>query len=332
MVVLLHASLTTDAETAWVVNDLLRPYRMPTLMVLSGLLLQRSLAKGTRRYLLGKLRGVVWPWLLWTVVMVLLLTERWQADPVGFLAVGTHLWFLAALGASYGVALLTREIPPLLVAFGLFSGAGLLQDQYGALTTYLWYSAFFFVGAALPTVLDRWLAARPLWPLVLTGVSLLGAVWQVPRGLYVPFRPDQALISVAGVLAAIWLAARLPRSAPVLALEWVGRNSIVTYLAHAPLLVPVGAAVDRIGLGPTGSTLLSFVVALAVSMALTLARPWTGWLYSMPPMALPGAAAVLAAVIRMAALPADVTRPTPLRPAAIRRVVGMPVESAPANQ
>ena len=282
MVVLLHASLAADGQSGWVINTLLRPFRMPTLMVLSGLLLQRSLAKGVGRYVLGKIRGVVWPWLLWTGVMALLLTESFRADPVEFLAVGTPLWFLGALGCSYAIALLVRRVPPWATAFVLFLLADVLQARAGALTTYLWYIAFFFVGATLRPWMDRWLSARPIWPLLLAAVAVAGAFLQVPRGLHVPFRPDQALLSVAGILAATWLASRLPRVAPVRAVEWIGRNSIVTYLAHSPLLIPVGAVVAGSGLGASASTLVSFVVVLALCMALTLARPWTEWLYRLP--------------------------------------------------
>ena len=287
MVVLLHASLATDGQSGWVINTLLRPFRMPTLMVLSGLLLERSLAKGLGRYALGKLRGVAWPWLLWSTLMVAIQTETFLIDPVEYLAVGTPLWFLGALGCSYALALLVRQVPPWVTAFVLFSLAGILQARAGALTTYLWYMSFFFVGAALRPWVDRWLSARPVWPLLLTAVAVAGAFLQVPRGLHVPFRPDQALLSVAGILAAIWLASRLPRVAPVRAVEWIGRNSIVTYLAHSLLMILVGTVVAGIGLGTSASTLVSFVVVLALSLALTRVRPWMEWLYCLPLPAVP---------------------------------------------
>lgn len=329
LVMLMHADLSADGRSDWVLNNLMRPYRMPTLMLLSGLLLQHSLDKGARRYLIGKVRGVVWPWLLWTGLMIALLTERFLADPVGFLAVGTHMWFLAALACAYLLALAARRVPHWAIALVLFSLAGLLQDSHGALTTYLWYGAFFFVGAALRPWLDPWVAARPAVPLLLTAVAVGGALWQVPRGLYVPFRPDQALIAVVGILAIVWLAARLPRSMPVRAVEWMGRNSIVAYLVHPALLIPVGAAIGGLGLGTTTTSLLNFTAVATLSVLLILARPWTDWLYSMPRVLLPGANAVLAGIVRAAALPADVTRAATTRPAA---TAGATVEPAATNR
>lgn len=304
LVMVLHADLSADGRSDWILNNLFRPYRMPMLMLLSGLLLQRSLDKGARRYLVGKVRGVVWPWVVWTGVMAALLTERFLADPVGFLAVGTHMWFLAALACAYLLALVARQVPPWAIAALTFSLAGLLQDTHGALTTYLWYGSFFFVGAALRPWMDRWVSARPPVPLVLTAVAVAGALWQVPRGLYVPFRPDQVLIAVAGILAIVWLAARVPRTAPVRAVEWMGRNSIVAYLVHPALLIPVGAAVGGLGLTPAVTSVVNLVLVLALSVLLILARPWTEWLYGMPRVLQPGLEAAVSAAARVTALPA----------------------------
>ena len=75
------------------------------------------------------------------------------------------------------------------------------------------------------------------------------------------------------------------------AVEWIGRNSIVTYLAHSPLLIPVGAVIAGSELGASASTLVSFVVVLGLCLALTLARPWTEWLYRLPLPALPALSA-----------------------------------------
>lgn len=281
LVVLLHAGLTVDGQTG-AFDNALRPYRMPMLMALSGLLLQHSLAKGTAAYVLGKVRGVLWPWLLWSAIMAALLSERFHADPVGFLAVGTHMWFLGALGFSYTLGLALRRLPTWGIALALFLGADLLQDHFGALTTYLWYSAFFFVGATLKPWLDRWLAARWGWPALFTGIAVAGAVAQAPHGLHIVFGPDQALLSVVGILAAIRLAAALPRVAPVRAVEWIGRHSIVTYLAHSALLVPVGRVVAEIGLTGAVATAVNFTVVLGLALVLTWARPYTEWLYRLP--------------------------------------------------
>ena len=67
------------------------PYRMPTLMVLSGMLLARSLRKPLPDYFAGKVAGIVWPYLVWVVVSKLV----WQD------AVGEPWWEWRAWSATY---------------------------------------------------------------------------------------------------------------------------------------------------------------------------------------------------------------------------------------
>ncbi|NSX38244.1 acyltransferase family protein [Pseudarthrobacter oxydans] len=45
-------------------NDAVAPFRMPTLMLMSGMLLPRSLRKPVGAYLRGKLFVIGWPYLL----------------------------------------------------------------------------------------------------------------------------------------------------------------------------------------------------------------------------------------------------------------------------
>ena len=287
LVVFLHASpLETGVSGesgGWDVNLLFRPFRMPMLLVLSGLLLQHSLSKGARHYLVGKLRGIVWPWFLWMLVMVAVKFREISEDPIAFFTVATHLWFLAVLGCSYALALLTRRVPAVVTAVLLFALADLLQERSSLIPLYLWYAGFFFAGAALKPVLDRWLRARPPLPMMLASVALLGGMWQVSEGVTpMPYRLDQVLVSMAGVLAAVWLASRLPRVAAVLGLEWVGRDSIVMYLAHYPLTLVLWRVADSVGWEGAVAGLVIFFLVLGLCILLTHLRPWTGWLYRMP--------------------------------------------------
>ena len=62
-----------DGGTPWAMVELseaLAPFRMPALLFASGLLLARSLRRPPGRFLAGKLRGLLWPWLLWSAVML----------------------------------------------------------------------------------------------------------------------------------------------------------------------------------------------------------------------------------------------------------------------
>lgn len=106
LVVLYHAIIALDLigtkAPMWLVlfNDAVSPFRIPTLVLLSGLLLPRSLRKPAGEYVRGKIRGLAWPYLVWTVIVA------------AFLLLGSHL-------AGKGVATVTSV---LMVAIGLIPG------------------------------------------------------------------------------------------------------------------------------------------------------------------------------------------------------------------
>src|SRR6478735_4086004 len=64
------------------INVALTPFRLPTLLVLSGMLLPRALEKPLGRYYAGKARNILWPYLVWTVLEGLVVGASLLADPV----------------------------------------------------------------------------------------------------------------------------------------------------------------------------------------------------------------------------------------------------------
>lgn len=241
-VVVMHAELAVVGETGrelpllHAVNEVLGPIRMPMLVLLSGLLVQRSLAKGWGGHLRGKVVHILWPYAVWALLDVahvqldalyygtpLRLELLWQLayDP------HTYLWFLAYLFAfhllvtPFGPAARTLGIP---VAFLLAAGL----DPAGSAHKFWWLFAFFLLGD---------LTARTLTGRVPTPVAAAAA--------YVRWAP----------------------------LARVGRSSLVYYACH--LLVLVYAARVAHAAGVTDPVLLWLtivVVALAVGAALDRGR------------------------------------------------------------
>ncbi|GAB3770504.1 acyltransferase family protein [Nocardioides pacificus] len=148
-VVLLHAELVVAGVAdrpvptpLTILNTELEPCRMPLLVLLSGLLLPRSLAKGARHHVEGKLRALAWPYAVWAALDGLHLTVHvlrsgggvpW--DFLGRLAYDppTYLWFLAYLFVFH---LLATPLPatvrtlagPCLVLAADLLEPGLLSD------------------------------------------------------------------------------------------------------------------------------------------------------------------------------------------------------------
>lgn len=280
LVILFHAAaLQPQGETPslilWI-NDAAAPYRMPALMLASGILLPRSLTKPPKTYLSGKVRSLAWPWLVWTIIMLPL--AGWEnATSLGWWLGGTHTWFLAALFLLYCVAL--TGVPAWWLAAGSLGAYRLLglapdtplMDFLGETT---WYGAFFFAGAAMH---DRIVARNfPAWTTpVLLLVAGAWAMWTVKSGDVDRLPVIAAAASLAGVLAICAIAQRLPRVRP---LEWAGENSIVLYLVHWP----VQYLLADVPIAGWAGVALRFSAALAVCLVAVRVRDAMPWLYAWP--------------------------------------------------
>lgn len=142
-VVLVTANHAADESTSEAIRGVmaaLGDYRMPALLLLSGILLPRSLTK-----------------------------PRW------LLAEPSHVWYLNALLMYYLLGLLLRRVPPLVTALALlalsvplavFSYPG---DVPGMVWHRPWYG-FFFLGAALQPHLHRVIGLRG-WVIALAALA-----------------------------------------------------------------------------------------------------------------------------------------------------------------
>lgn len=142
-------------DWALVTNSVVSPYRMPMLMFLSGLLLDRSLRKPTRVYIAGKLRRIGWPYLVWTMGIIVFLVAASQLLGSGGYSIEsilslildprTYTWYLAYLLLYYLLALV---VPPLARAVAvpvLFTLSFVIHDGDGW-TRLTFLLAFFFLG------------------------------------------------------------------------------------------------------------------------------------------------------------------------------------------
>ncbi|PVG82857.1 hypothetical protein DDE18_10905 [Nocardioides gansuensis] len=191
-VVLFHAELQAVGATGdqlpvvHAVNGVVGPVRMPMLVLLSGMLLAPALRKPRSRYVDGKLRTLLWPYLVWSALDLAQLQWRlvqagesldwpWVArvlyDPP------TYLWFLAFLLVYYLVAMVlpaparTAAAP---VALGL---AVLVPEDWQRL---VWLFGWFLTG----DVLGRLVLGR-LAPRVSRGVDPLAYVGRSSIVFYV---------------------------------------------------------------------------------------------------------------------------------------------------
>lgn len=260
-------------------TGLLAPYRMPLLLILSGLLLLPSLEKPLPAFMGGKVRKILWPYLFWGVVIACvtlspdaaLTVEYWRDGP-------SVLWFLTVLLIAYAFAPLSRWIPPILVSIGLIGLLLIVDPSTNFYRRAIFWGAFFYFGAALHRVLP-WLLARGVWFPALGGaIGIVVAIASAAGTLHVDHdAPLSAVLPLPGVLSLIWLASRLPRQR---ALEAVGRQSIVYYCVHAPVLILITQLwSDLATTSPLGFWLISLIAAIAIPALMARFTRAFGWMF-----------------------------------------------------
>ena len=262
-------------------GELVGPLRMPVLFFLSGMLLAGSIEKGPRRYALGKLNNLIYPFVVWTLVLYLLYQMRevvlglpseinlFQAlvyDP------WHHLWFLHYLAIYY------------VLGYFLFK-AGVVVSALVAVTLYLvgypagheYFTALFmfFIAGAFANRTSHfsdWIdqhEKRLIWGgLAIISVSMLGVV----LGLVPMAKHNLTYCIVAG--AALPILISLTKRAEHLcfapALAYLGRNSLVLYMVHVPVGIAIPLLIERTEVNP----LYLYPGYLAIVFAICLSVVW----------------------------------------------------------
>jgi fucose 4-O-acetylase-like acetyltransferase len=269
-------------------NGFFMPFRMPTLMLVSGMLLAPSLAKPLDAYVLQKLRNLAWPYLVWCTV--LLLSAGWAyfetyylTDPSAWISTG-YLWYLFYLLVFTLVAPLTRRLPAWMMPVACLVAANALPLGL-ELKTMAYYATCFFLGDAITRHRAR------LWPIlrrpavlgamaaVGIGFGLVVAVWAPALAWSAPLLP----LNLAGAVAAAVAIERATTHAWIRPFAWLGERSVVVYATHWPIMLATSLLLVGAGLAAwTAPANLAATLAIAIPLAAVAhRRPWR-WLFQAP--------------------------------------------------
>ncbi|MFT3888293.1 MAG: acyltransferase [Arachnia sp.] len=267
------------------VNMFFLPYRMPTLMILSGLLLGASLRKPLLVYWAGKVSMIVWPYLIWVTVdrFVEGSPHTWYHWRAWYAT--SYLWFLFFIGVYYVIAPLLRRLP-LWVPVAAFALANLVLP-FGTEKRLAYFAVFFFLGHWLGSstgLTERLTSGKILW--LWAPLAVVGGVFSSIYGLDLAYQIQYGVVSAAGVFVAIAVTRWIDEKG--IKLSWltrVGRNSIVYYCAHFPIMVGTIFLLHQLGL--ENFTLVSVInVAVALVACGLLVRlreyPPVTWLFAAP--------------------------------------------------
>ncbi|MFC4223183.1 acyltransferase family protein [Lysinibacter cavernae] len=226
------------ATVALEANRLFWPFRMPALMLFSGLFVIRSFQKGIGRYLSGKLRYVAWPYLVWSFLMILRATG-WDIAPMLSIIWRPYssLWFLYYLVAFYVLFLIVTKIPtPLVIAASLV--ASFLAPSVASLPRFLYLFAFFMAGIWISQHVSATLIILKK-PTVIIGAFLIAAptALAASQNLLPLYDVRVAPLAFAGIALAVGLAQWIPQGRISHLFEYVGRHSLVYYVVHPLALI-----------------------------------------------------------------------------------------------
>ncbi|MEW2012587.1 MULTISPECIES: acyltransferase [Microbacterium] len=273
----------------FLLNETFLPWRMPTLMFLSGLLLAGSLRKSRSVYYVGKIRNLLWPYLLWAALYLALYPGAGESisSPAAWFGAG-YLWFILYLFLYYVVVR-----APWWVVLPFFTIAAMFIPHPSP-QKICYFAVFLFAGhygrTALPRLLGASRTSLAVLCVIAVGFTATSLALSATAGRHAfEFAP----LSIPFVLALIAVSIRLTHAVQVRAsdtppmrwLSWVGRNSVVFYLSHVPVMLVVCAASER-----ASSDLGIWVVVLCgvaallggIPLALTQRHAVVSWLFRAP--------------------------------------------------
>lgn len=267
-------------------NAFFLPYRMPTLMLLSGMLLARSMRKPLPEYSAGKFAMIAWPYLAWVVIAKLTFLDiegmpwwHWRAWYAT-----TYLWFLFFIGAYFALAPFVRRLPPWLpIALG--GAAGIWFSEPSIEQRMGYFAIFFFAGhwlAQSPGLIDHLMRPRALRILTVPAITfgVASVIWP-DRLQYLVWG---APLSITGGLLLVGVYARSRQNGHLAkGMQFLGQSSLVFYVSHFPIM----AFISQTGVVDTGPIILAalnLVSALLVGTLLSLGKetPPFVWLFRAP--------------------------------------------------
>jgi uncharacterized membrane protein YcfT len=258
-----------------------KPFRMPDFFLISGLFLARVIDRDWRTYLDRKVLHFAYFYVLWVTIQFAFKAPGFAAEHGALGVVKLYLeafvepfgtlWFIYLLPLFFVLVKLTRNVPPIII---FVIGAALeiadihtgwtVIDEFAArfvyfYTGYILAARFFTLAAAVQ--------ARPY-------LAALGlAVWAVFNGFYVfTGLADKPFVSLSlgmiGASAVVAASALMAKSDLLSPLRYLGKNSIVVYLAFFLGMAASRSVLLKTGIIPDLGTVALLVTASGILGAL----------------------------------------------------------------
>jgi uncharacterized membrane protein YcfT len=288
MVVMMHSTLGVEAAAGheswmhWAVA-FAKPFRMPDFFLISGLFLARVIDRDWRTYLDRKVVHFVYFYILWVTIQFafkapgLMFTHglfgiaKLYAE--AFIEPFGTLWFIYLLPIFFVVTKLTRGVP---VAAIWLVGAALeiahIHTGWTVIDEFAARFVYFYTGYVLATHIFQTAAATQARPWIAAGAL---ALWALVNGAFVHMGLDGAAfislgLGLVGAAAVVMVSALMAKSDLFAALRYLGKNSIVVYLAFFLGMAASRSLLLKTGIVPDLGTVALLVTASGIAGAVAL--------------------------------------------------------------
>jgi uncharacterized membrane protein YcfT len=288
MVVMMHSTLGVEqvaGQQSWMGHlvAFAKPFRMPDFFLISGLFLARVIDRDWRTYLDRKVVHFAYFYLLWVTIQFAFKAPGFAAEhgalgvvklyAEAFIEPFGTLWFIYLLPIFFVVTKLTRGVP--VIAIWLIAAAleiAPVETGWTVIDEFAARFVYFYTGYVLAARIFRIAAGAQARPM-LAAYALVA--WALLNGFYVfsglADRPFVSLtLGLIGAAAVVSVAALMARSDLFAPLRWLGRNSIVVYLAFFLGMAASRSVLLKTALIPDLGTVALLVTSSGIAVAVAL--------------------------------------------------------------
>ncbi|KAA9394865.1 acyltransferase [Kocuria coralli] len=292
LVILRHGSTTLIEyqifPTIWfqALQDVLVPFRMPALMLLSGLLLDRALKKNLGQYTLGKMQNLLWPYVIWAAIFLGVSNGGEQyLEPMAWVST-SYLWFIFFLMIYFAIAPFIKFLPAWVPVLAAWIGSWFEPYAASLLGQLLYFAGWFFLGQLASRhwdLVNRLL--RPTPAIIAAVLAAFGAYFSLTYPARIEYRVEIVPFAIAGIIAAITLVRAIP-DARTGWIRFIGRTSLVWYVAHIPIMlvtrrILVMAGVENFWIHYIAGCTMAFLGSWVLARLFQRGAPFS-WLFKAP--------------------------------------------------
>jgi uncharacterized membrane protein YcfT len=288
MVVMMHSTLGVEAaagQTSWMHSlvAFAKPFRMPDFFLISGLFLARVIDRDWRTYLDRKVVHFAYFYLLWVTIQFTFKAPGLAAEhgalgvvrlyAEAFIEPFGTLWFIYLLPIFFIVTKLALGVP-VLVIFLIAAALEIAPIETGwtVIDEFAARFVYFYTGYVCATRIFQIAAVAQSRP-ALAGYALVA--WALLNGFYVfselADKPFVSLtLGLAGAAAVVAVSALMAKSDAFAPLRYLGRNTIVVYLAFFLGMAASRSLLLKTGIIPDIGTVALLVTASGIAVAVAL--------------------------------------------------------------